>query len=289
LDPVADDVSFALIVALLSVLLPPAFMRFALAFPKLKPMVQRHPWLALLPFAIGAVVLVLIVLGYQIFAAVWMAVSLLVSVVILLHNAATMRDSASRAQLRWGLGGIVVGTGLFFLTFFAIVVGITGPLAQLMIGLSTLGFMVIGICLAIAILRYRLFDIDVIIRKTLLYGAISALLAMVYLGSTVLLQALFRTLTGQNSPLAIVLSTLIIAALFNPLRRRIQDSIDRRFFRRKYDAQQALARFARSVRDETDLERLSGALLGVVDETMPAESASLWLKPTTDREPGVFL
>ena len=137
------------------------------------------------------------------------------------------------------------------------------------------------ISMGIAILRFRLYDIDIIINRTLVYGALTAALVAVYFGGVATTQALFRALTGQEQQpqLAIVDSTLAIAALFDPLRRRIQSFIDRRFYRRKYDAQKTLEAFSSKLRDETDLEALSGDLEGVVRETMQPAYVSLWLRP----------
>jgi hypothetical protein len=134
--------------------------------------------------------------------------------------------------------------------------------------------------LAFAILRYRLYDIDVFIRRTLVYTTVTALLALVYFGSIVILQAVFQSVTGERSGFVIVLSTLLIAALFSPLRTRIQSAINRRFYRRKYDAQQVLARFGITARDETDMYALTAELARVVQETMEPEQVHVWLKET---------
>jgi hypothetical protein len=131
----------------------------------------------------------------------------------------------------------------------------------------------------IAILRYRLYDIDLLINRTLVYGTLTATLIALYLGGIVVLQRLFVVLAGQQSTLAVVASTLLIAALFTPLRRRIQSFIDRRFYRRKYDARKTLEAFSVKLRKETDLGALSGDLVGVVRETMQPAHISLWLLP----------
>jgi hypothetical protein len=134
----------------------------------------------------------------------------------------------------------------------------------------------------VAILRYHLWDIDIIIRRTLVYGTLTFALALIYFGSVLVLQWLFEILTGRSqSPLVIVLSTLAIAALFNPLRKRIQNDIDRRFYRRKYDVDKMLEAFATSLRQEVNLDEISRSLLAMAAESMQPESLSLWIEPVS--------
>ena len=142
---------------------------------------------------------------------------------------------------------------------------------------STFAFLMIPLGIGISILRYRLYDIDVIIRQTVQYSIVSAVLALVYFGTIILLQNLVGRATSEQSPIIIVLSTLLIAAMFNPLRRRVQTAVDRRFFRQKYDAQQVLAQFVQTARDETDMEALTAELTHVIQETMQPKTLILWL------------
>jgi hypothetical protein len=155
------------------------------------------------------------------------------------------------------------------------------PLAQIfwLVVLSSVCAM--PVVVGIAILKYRLYEIDLIINRTLVYGPLTATLVALYFGGIVVLQRVFVVLTGEQSTLAVVASTLIIAALFNPLRRRIQGFIDRRFYRRKYDAAKTLEAFSAKLRDETDLDALSNDLVGVVRETMQPAHVFLWLRPDT--------
>jgi hypothetical protein len=137
----------------------------------------------------------------------------------------------------------------------------------------------VPIAIGIAILRYRLYDIDLLINRTLVYGSLTAILLALYFFGIIVLQRVFVLLTGQQSTLAVVASTLLIAAIFTPLRRRLQGFIDRRFYRRKYDARKTLEAFSAKLRNETDLNALSGDLVGVVRETMQPAHVSLWLRP----------
>ena len=150
--------------------------------------------------------------------------------------------------------------------------------------LVLIGLVGIPIAMGIAITRYRLYEIDLIVNRTLVYGSLTATLVALYFGVILVLQGIFVFLTGQQSTLAVVASTLLIAALFNPLRRRVQAFVDRRFYRSKYDAAKTLEAFSAKVRSETDLDALSEDLVGVARRTMQPEHVSLWLRPDPEPE-----
>ena len=141
------------------------------------------------------------------------------------------------------------------------------------------------VSIGIALLRYRLFDIDVLINRTLVYGIVTALLAGAFAALSVMTQRLTLAVTGQESEAAVVVAALIVTALFQPLRSRVQTLVDRRFYRAKYDLSRTLEQFASQVRDEVELERLTNSLVGVVQETMQPAHASLWLRPRATRDP----
>lgn len=270
------------------ILMFPSFLMLALSFPKQKRFVSQHPNLTI--FGVyAATPLLMIMTGNLGIGWITVIVFALLSLAAVIHSAVTTKDAVGRAQIRWAVTGVAIGAvaftinNLLALSYAANPVKVDMP--RFVIELPfTIGILAPALGFAIAILRYRLFDIDVIIRKTLVYAALTATLALVFFGGVTLLQQVFGRITGtEGSPIGIVLSTLAIAALFSPLRRLIQDFIDRRFYRRKYNAEQALADFAASARNETDLEALTGKLVEVVQETMQPATITLWQLPTGDR------
>jgi hypothetical protein len=202
-----------------------------------------------------------------------------------------------RQQTKW------VMISLAIIVFVGILPGFIGLLSPLMTSpdsplviffaiMSSSTSLIIGLfplSITIAILRYRLWDVDVLIRRTLVYGALTVTLGLVFFGSITLTQAIFSAVSGQRSAVATVISTLLIAALFSPLRRRIQNDIDRRFFRQKYNAEQIVEAFGGRLREQVDLDEMSAHLLSVVEQALQPDHASLWIiplsqHPRTDKE-----
>ena len=197
-----------------------------------------------------------------------------------------------RQQTKWVVfamavaGGGLVGT--MTVGNYVPAIEQSGPLGQMIVTTLTEGFvLLIPLSIGVAIVRSGLYEIDVIINRTLVYGSLTAVLVALYFGGVAATQAILQALTGREElpQLAIVASTLVIATLYNPLRRRAQNLIDRSFYRRKYDAAKTLETFSAKLRDETDLEALTHELVGVVRETMQPAHASLWLRSNPSPEP----
>lgn len=219
----------------------------------------------------------------------YLFVGILISLVIAqVYRYRRVSTHMQRQQTKWVVYSLVVSI-TSVVGLLAIFQPQPGSLLSALDIIANLLLTLIPISLAVAILRYRLYDIDILINRTLVYVTLTALLAVIYVGLIIALQSLLRSIVNQNSDVAIVVSTLAIAALFQPLRRRIQRIIDRRFYRRKYDAAKTLAAFSAVVRNEVDLDDLSRHLVAVVEETMQPAHVSLWLrksgyerKPTTE-------
>jgi hypothetical protein len=194
-----------------------------------------------------------------------------------IYRYARVSGPVQRLQTKWFLYGFAL-----FIALSQISDWIWGA-GKAPIETAYLPMAILPITLSIAILRYRLWDIDVIIRRTLIYAVVTALLAFVFFGGVILLQRLFTRLTGQESPVAVVASTLLIAALFSPLRRSVQNFVDRRFYRRKYDAQRVLESMAAVARSETDLDALTAELVAAARDTLQPASVTIWLRETGRR------
>jgi hypothetical protein len=224
-------------------------------------------------------------------SALWFGVlvpgGMIIGILAQIYRYLRVSSRVERQQTKWVLFGFgVVAAGFVVYSLVPVIfpsVLAPGLARVLYLNFTETFLLIIPFCMlplsiGIAILRYRLWDIDLLINRTLVYGALTTALALVYIGSVVLLRSLLAPLTG-SSELAIVASTLAIAVLFNPARRGIQAAIDKRFYRRKYDAAKVLAAFAATARDETNLEQLSAAMLRMVDETVQPAHMSLWLRP----------
>jgi hypothetical protein len=228
-------------------------------------------------------------LAFALFLLCWVLPGVIAQVYRYRHVSGPMQ----RQQTKWVIFGLTAAlTGWAGVIILLDIVPSLKPgsvAADFVGATATASFvLLIPLSLTIAILWHHLYEIDILINRTLVYGILTAMLAVVYFGGVATTQAIFRTLTGQEDQpqLAIVVSTLVIAALFNPLRRRIQSFIDRRFYRRKYDMRKTLEAFSAKIRDETDLDALSDDLVEVVRETMQPTHVSLWLHPDTPPKKG---
>jgi hypothetical protein len=266
-------------------------LHFVLIFPKPHPLVAKYPWtipiVYIVPYALScaylastwseAVNLFDWMSRWSIVQYVLPTVYLVLTILIITWSYRALGTTADRQKLRWLMfAALLSGGGTIFLWYLP-----TFLQGQPLIGTNGYGLLALPypLVLPIVILRYRLFDIDVLINRTLVYGTLTAILTLIYVGLILVLQSLTRALTGQagDHPVLIVGSTLLIAALFHPLRRGIQQFIDRRFYRRKYDTAKIVAAFSSMLRDEVDLPTLSVHLVAVVQETMQPTHVSLWL------------
>ena len=265
--------------------------------PRWRPMA----WLAGVVLGLSSVYLAFLPASHEVYPIIRNPVGIealaaqpdILSIVLVLLTALAALSAASlvarfrssgateRQQVKWFVyAGAVLVTALLVELAATLLAQLPGALLLTTV-LFSLGLAAVPVAAGLAILRYRLWDIDVIISRTLLFTTLSASLAAVYVASVLLLQNVFRVLTGEaRSELVTVVSTLVIAVLFAPVRRRLQQAIDRRFYRRQYDAARTLARFGERVRDETDLDRLSAQLVAAVDETLHPANVGLWVRKT---------
>ena len=269
-----------------------AFVHFVLLFPRVHPILHGRRWiipcLYILPFLCNLVYLTITAVaarGTLEWIAPWnlatnalILVYMALIVLVLWSNFRARLDAVAHQQIRWIVFAGLLSGGSDLLLWIIPADVLQHPI----IGLNVLGILLLPIplALAIAILRYHIFDIDTLINKALVYGSLTALLAAIYSGLIIGLETLAGAITGRtvSNPPVLVISTLAIFVLFEPMRRRIQYLIDRRFYRRKYDAEQTLASFSATLRSEVNLDQLRDDLLAVVQETMQPKSVSLWLR-----------
>jgi hypothetical protein len=280
------------------VVIAPIYLHLFLAFPVVKAPLRRHPRPTLAALYLAFPVATLAAFGLSrgqplAFWHLWSTLSsvdyfavLLAAMVSVGHTLARDRSPVGHAQVLWVAWGFLITSlgaligGVFHL------VEVPG-LSQLFdLGIYRLAFLAFPSSLAISILRWHLFDIDLVINRTLVYGAVTAVVVVTDVTCIYLLEFLLRPFVADTTGLVVVGSTVVVVALFRPARRRLQNTIDRWFYRRKYDAARVLAAFGATIRDEVDLSGLSAHLLQVVDETMQPTHVSLWLKePAEDRAP----
>jgi hypothetical protein len=277
----------------------PLYLHLFLSFPEIKAPLRDHRLLTLIVLygTMPLLIMLLIFTHHDQPLAFWKAWSnlslidfvlvLLIAIGSMVHTLLTVHNPTRQAQIRWVAWGTII-TSLGALSGnLLVLLGLTGDRLLIFWSLTRLFLLAFPLSMAVAILRYRLFDIDVIIHRTLIYSIVTIDLALIYFGSVIFLQQVSRYLVGGDSPLAVVLSTLSIAALFNPLRARVQHFIDRRFYRRKYNTSQTLEIFNSALRQEMDLTTLSEHLLQVVKETIGPRDIHLWLRKSGGLPKGI--
>lgn len=286
LDPLARHFVLFFSYSIFLLLVAPAALLFAMLFPHPKPLVLKHGWVQVVPFAIAwGMWGIAATTGAVAWNWLGMLPFLVLIVVFVAHSVFTASDPVERAQLRVAGWGVLIGVLLSMLAFLPIFGMVTGNVANLLRAGNSVGATVIGLALAVAILRYRLLDIELVLRRSLVYSIVTVLLVVIYFASVIVLQGFFQNLVGEQSSLAVVISTLAIAALFNPLRYRVQQWIDERFYRSRYDAERIAAEFGRMAQDEPDLDRLTEELLNVIRDSVEPTRASLWLMAQVSDQP----
>lgn len=260
LDPVANLGVVITILLTFSVLLPPALICFGLTFPHRKPMLRNHPWVGFVPYVVGAGVIAAFVMRVYVAGWIWVGFSLLITIILLVHNGITMRDSISRGQMRWAVGGTLLGFALFGLAFTPLFFegSSLSPMGQMFSALSNLGFPVMGIGLAVAVLRYQLFDIDRIVNRALVYFGLTLSIIVLYVLVIGYLSYLFQS---QGNFLISLAATGAVAVLFAPLHRSMQRGVNRLMYGERDEPYELLMRLGRQF--ETALNSSDGLALTV--------------------------
>ncbi len=286
-----------LLVAGMAVLFYPALVHFALLYPRPTSAVRRHQWI-IPALYMGSIVIYFAIISYFWAAApsileglsassravsVISVIYLLAALAVIILQYLRSQPGPDRQRAKWALlgGSIAVVSGL--------TIGVIGPIVvgQTWIDVNFYGLTLLAfpVSMAIAMWRYHLFDVDVIIRKTFFYFVVTAILVVSYIGAIIFFEAFFRQFTRQNSRPAVALATAIIMLIFNPVRQRVQRAVDRIFYRTNYDAAQMLAHFAATSRDEADLPKLLSEIEQVITSSLQPASIHVWLAPREQRGP----
>lgn len=262
-NPFANFATDVIVLGTFSLLLPPAFIRFGLVFPRPKPILSKYPWLAYLPYLVGTGVLLLLLNQAFVWGWAWTGTAVLISLLLLLHNAFTMRDTVSRGQLGWAMGGASLGMGLFLLNYvgFFFAESSVSPMGQLLSGLSQLSFPLIGISLAVAVLRYSLFGIDRLVNRSLVYGGLTLTVVTIYVLVVGYLGYLFQT--EANLTISLI-ATGVVAVLFDRLRGLLQRGVNRLMYGHRDEPYQLLTRLGQQLERGQD----AAAALPLIAETV---------------------